>query len=50
MWRKKIIPPEMVLDMIEPGMSIFLGTGERSNVIGDNGTNGDLVGLGGMIN
>jgi acyl-CoA hydrolase/RimJ/RimL family protein N-acetyltransferase len=27
MWRKKIVSPEMVLDMIEPGMSIFLGTG-----------------------
>jgi len=26
-WKKKIVTPEDVLDMIEPGMSIFLGTG-----------------------
>jgi acyl-CoA hydrolase/RimJ/RimL family protein N-acetyltransferase len=27
MWRKKIVSPETVLEKIEPGMSIFLGTG-----------------------
>lgn len=27
MWMKKIVSPETVLDKIEPGMSIFLGTG-----------------------
>lgn len=26
-WRKKIVKPEKVLDKIEPGMSIFIGTG-----------------------
>jgi acyl-CoA hydrolase/ribosomal protein S18 acetylase RimI-like enzyme len=26
-WRSRIVPPEAVLERIEPGMSIFLGTG-----------------------
>jgi acyl-CoA hydrolase/GNAT superfamily N-acetyltransferase len=26
-WRKRIVPPDAVLERIEPGMSIFLGTG-----------------------
>ena len=26
-WQKKIVKPEKVLDKIEPGMSIFIGTG-----------------------
>jgi len=27
MWKDKIVSPEEVLEKIEPGMSIFLGTG-----------------------
>ena len=26
-WRSRVVPPEAVLERIEPGMSIFLGTG-----------------------
>ena len=26
-WRNKIVTPEKVLEKIEPGMSIFVGTG-----------------------
>ena len=26
-WQKQVIAPEKVIEMIEPGMSIFLGTG-----------------------
>jgi len=27
MWKQKIVPPDDVLEKIDPGMSIFLGTG-----------------------
>ena len=26
-WREKVVPPEKALERVEPGMSIFLGTG-----------------------
>jgi len=26
-WQEKVVSPEKVLERIEPGMSIFLGTG-----------------------